>query len=546
MLFILALALALAALYQAQQTVRSQQATRARLLRDYGAFAAWSYRQHATERLREHFRAIVSVVVHDAPDGTPAGAMPADTWRSLVVSQLTSDSDSACDTRCTPSTFVRVPLGAPTGEDVAGAAVDSAALRALIAAVRTDAASASRPQNDFRTVAIPGSGATRFAVYAVAGADSASRIAYAFDFDPRAHALVFEDIFASRQLLPTVATGQRPNAELLVVDVRGPDATTYFKSSTPAATPATAPSVESLGTQFGGLEVRAAALASAAEALGGGALPRGRLSLMAALLVLACGLVVIAVQQMRRDAELARMRSDFVSSVSHELRTPLAQIQLFLETLRFGRHRTDAQREWIFENMQRETTRLTALVDNVLHFSRVERGVVGGTREPTELEDYLNGVLTTFAPLASIRGVRLDTRFESGLVAQIHRESFRQVILNLLDNAVKYGPKGQTVTVATRVVGDRIHILVEDEGPGIEAAEREAVFEPFRRGEKAVGGVVVGSGIGLSVVRELVEWHEGRIRVEDAEPLGARFVIELAGWRGLSTSAPGAALEARR
>jgi signal transduction histidine kinase len=235
--------------------------------------------------------------------------------------------------------------------------------------------------------------------------------------------------------------------------------------------------------------------------------------------------------QMRRDAELARMRSDFVSSVSHELRTPLTQVQLFLETLRLGRHRTDAQREWIFENMQREVTRLTALVDNVLHFSRAERGVGGGAREATRLDQYLQAAIADFAPLASVRGVAIATRFEPGIITQLHRESFRQVILNLLDNAVKYGPKGQTVLVSTDIVDGRIRICVDDEGPGVEPRERETIFEPFRRGAQAVGGVAVGSGIGLSVVRELVEWHDGTVHVESGARGGARFVLALPGWR---------------
>ena len=134
--------------------------------------------------------------------------------------------------------------------------------------------------------------------------------------------------------------------------------------------------------------------------------------------------------------------------------------------------------------------------------------------------------------------MRFETALEPGLVAQLHAESFRQVILNLLDNAVKYGRKGQTVRVTTGVADGRIRIAVEDEGPGVDPAERERIWEPFRRGERAVGSVAVGSGIGLSVVREIVGWHEGAAWVEDAPGGGARFVIDLPGWRDLAAGAP--------
>jgi signal transduction histidine kinase len=130
-----------------------------------------------------------------------------------------------------------------------------------------------------------------------------------------------------------------------------------------------------------------------------------------------------------------------------------------------------------------------------------------------------------------VRDVAIATPLEPGLIAQLHRESFRQVILNLLDNAVKYGPRGQTVLVSTGIVDGCIRICVDDEGPGVEPRERETIFEPFRRGAKAVGGVAVGSGIGLSVVRELVEWHDGRVHVESGARGGARFVLTLPGWR---------------
>lgn len=525
----MALLLVAAALQQGAQTVRSHRRTSAKLIRDYGAFAAWSYGQHISEVLRESFRSAVAVVVHDTPDGRASGGMHPDEWRAWHAEKH-ADADCAS---CAPSFFFRLPLAPGAAAEFAGQAPAAEDRAALAAAVREHAAGPGRPSGDFTAFARPaGRG---LVVYALVGSDPGHSIVYGFDFDPVRWAPLFDSVFTTRQMLPDVVTASRANAELLAVEIRDPGGTRYLVAGDTIDW--IEPATEILGTQLGGLRVRAGILGGAASSLTGGAVATARLPLMAALLALACALAVVAVYQMRRDAELARMRSDFVASVSHELRTPLAQVQLFLETLRLGRHRTDEQREWIFENMQRETTRLTTLVDSVLHFSRAERGVLGGPREPTALGEYLHGIIAGFRPLATVRAVTLTTSFEPGLVAQLHQDSFRQVILNLLDNAVKYGPKGQTVTVSTGVSGGRIHICIDDEGPGVEAAERARIFEPFRRGEKAIGSVAVGSGIGLTVARELVEWHDGTIRVENAPGGGARFVIELPGWRGLAAPA---------
>ena len=112
-------------------------------------------------------------------------------------------------------------------------------------------------------------------------------------------------------------------------------------------------------------------------------------------------------------------------------------------------------------------------------------------------------------------------------MAEVHPGSIRQVLLNYLDNAVRYGPAGQTIRVVGERIGDRIVLAVEDQGPGVPVDEREAVFEPFRRGKGQIGTSAVGSGIGLSVVREIADAHGGRADVEDAPEGGARFLLEL-------------------
>src|SRR5688572_7200882 len=274
-LFIVALALALAALHQAKQTVTAHRETTERLIRDYGAFAAWSFRQHAVEALRERFRTIIAPAVHQAPDGTLPGSLLAAAWRSSVLAALANEPGDTVATcpGCLPSFFFRVPLAA--GGDVEFVGITSSGTpERVAAAIRAHARGPERPKGDFTTISAPDGVGVPFLVYALIGADSINRIAYGFEFDPRRYAPVFERIFAFERLLPAVVTGTRRNEELIAVDVRTPLGDSVLV--TPGGAGGTAPaSVETLGAQLGDLEVRAAVLRSAAGTLGGTALPSG-------------------------------------------------------------------------------------------------------------------------------------------------------------------------------------------------------------------------------------------------------------------------------
>jgi len=125
-----------------------------------------------------------------------------------------------------------------------------------------------------------------------------------------------------------------------------------------------------------------------------------------------------------------------------------------------------------------------------------------------------------------VRRAKVSSTIEPGLVARVDPRGLRQIVLNLLDNAVKYGPLGQTVNVTLSGTPDKVIIAVEDRGPGVPKAEREKIWEPYVRLTRETESAAGGSGIGLSIVRELVRLHEGRTRVEDAPGGGARFIIE--------------------
>ncbi|MFL5576883.1 MAG: sensor histidine kinase [Gemmatimonadaceae bacterium] len=257
--------------------------------------------------------------------------------------------------------------------------------------------------------------------------------------------------------------------------------------------------------------------------------------LFGALALLAAGLVVAGLRaaRHRREHALAQLRADFVSSVSHELRTPLTQIRMFAELLRKRALREPDESDRALRIIEKEAGRLSILVDNVLNYTRLRRGPRREAPRPTDVAEEVRQVIESFAPLAAERGVHVEEDVPVGLRAAVDAQALRQVLLNLLENAVKYGPRGQTVTVAARgVAGERgeagrVRLWVDDEGPGIPPAERDAVWEAFYRGEWATRSAASGSGLGLAVVRRLVEHHGGTVAVEEAPGGGARMAVEV-------------------
>jgi len=279
---------------------------------------------------------------------------------------------------------------------------------------------------------------------------------------------------------------------------------------------------------MGGIRVQVALRPDVASKLAVGGMPRSNVPMLLSLLALTAVLVVAALLQLHREYELSRLRADFVSGVSHELRTPLAQIRMFSETLLLGRVRSELERVRSLEIVDQEARRLTHLVENLLHFSRSERQATRLSPAPAPLAPLVRQAVEAFSPLAAARGMAFRTELTDGLVASVDADALRQMLVNLLDNAAKYGPVDQTITVGLVVVDGKARIRVEDEGPGIPAADRERVWDRFWRLERDRGSAVAGTGIGLSVVRELVALHGGRAWVEDARGgRGACFVLEL-------------------
>ena len=202
---------------------------------------------------------------------------------------------------------------------------------------------------------------------------------------------------------------------------------------------------------------------------------------------------------------------------------------MFSETLTLGRVRSEEERRRSLAIIDQEARRLTHLVENLLHFSRSERQTTHITPEPTKLAPLVQEVLDGFAPLAAARGATLAASVPEDLIVPADPGAVRQMLLNLLDNAVKYGPAGQEIRVGATRDNGRARLWVDDGGPGIPRADREHVWERFWRLERDRGSSVAGSGIGLAVVRELADLHHGRAWIDDVGPNagGTRVVIEL-------------------
>jgi signal transduction histidine kinase len=289
----------------------------------------------------------------------------------------------------------------------------------------------------------------------------------------------------------------------------------------------------SFGDAYGGVlegsRVRLSVNPASASRLVIGGLPPSRLPFLGGLLVLTAVLVATAIREIRRERRLQRLRADFVANVSHELRTPLAQIRMFSETLLLGRVRSEEEATRSLRIIDREVRRLSHLVENVLQFSRGERDAVARPpgREPLPLAPRVDETIEMFRPLVADTGTRIVARLQPDLEAAFDPDSLRQVLLNLLDNAAKYGPRGQEIVVGASSGNGTVRLFVEDQGPGIPEGQREQVFERFYRLPREAASAIAGTGIGLSVVRDLVAREGGRAYVETSSRAGARFVVEI-------------------
>jgi two-component system phosphate regulon sensor histidine kinase PhoR len=251
-----------------------------------------------------------------------------------------------------------------------------------------------------------------------------------------------------------------------------------------------------------------------------------------AVTVILTGLGFLALA-IRRERRANALKSEFISNVSHELKTPLSIISMFGEMLASGRTKSPEQATEYAEIIWRESVRLGRLIDNVLDFAKIERGMGVYEFEDGDVAEVVARAVELSARrlAAAEMTLALDVAPDLPMV-RLDANAFTLAVLNLIDNAIKYAADGKKIEVALRQVGARIELTVHDFGPGVAPEEHAAVFERFYRAKAVRLKPIRGSGIGLALVQHIARAHHGDVTIESAPGQGATFRL----WLPIATS----------
>jgi signal transduction histidine kinase len=245
------------------------------------------------------------------------------------------------------------------------------------------------------------------------------------------------------------------------------------------------------------------------------------------------GGVVYTSRVLYRESRLSRLKTDFVSLVSHELRTPLTSIRMFIETLALGRVKNPEETQEVLQLLSRETDRLTAMIERVLDWAKLESGRAVYEKEPLSVQGLVDRALAAFrAQHLDAQGV-LQVQVDTGLPeVQVDPDAMAGALLNLLQNAYKYTGTDKRIALHAHRTSKGVEIDVEDNGIGIAAMDRRRVFERFYRVDSLLTRKTEGSGLGLAISRRIVESHGGRLTVKSELGKGSRFTLRLPAMKG--------------
>ena len=236
---------------------------------------------------------------------------------------------------------------------------------------------------------------------------------------------------------------------------------------------------------------------------------------------------ILVFHDLTRLKQLERTREEFVANVSHELRTPLSHIKGYVETLLDGARNDPEVAERFLKIIERNTSRLDLLIQDLLAISALESGRVTLNLQPLPLRPLAEKVLADLKTAASARAVKLVNQLPD-LTAMADANRLEQVIANLVDNAIKYGRTEGTVTIGgCKTDANMLEIFVQDDGPGIPAESLDRIFERFYRVDKARSREQGGTGLGLSIVKHIVQNHGGKVWVKSELGKGATFFFTL-------------------
>lgn len=252
-------------------------------------------------------------------------------------------------------------------------------------------------------------------------------------------------------------------------------------------------------------------------------------SLWAVMTLFLIGGLVMTLRTASRSMKLSEMKSDFVSNVSHELRTPLASIRVFGEFFKLGRVKEPEKMREYGEYIETESRRLTQLINNILDFSRIESGQKSYNFHPTDVGEVVADTLKMFEVRMKQSDFVINFKASPARLPQVlvDADAMTQAMVNLLDNAVKYSGAAREIEVRLAQKNNWVTVSVTDGGIGIPDEDHDRIFERFHRVSTGLVHNVRGSGLGLSIVKHIVEAHRGKVTVESAPSRGSTFTIHL-------------------
>ncbi len=252
------------------------------------------------------------------------------------------------------------------------------------------------------------------------------------------------------------------------------------------------------------------------------------LMILAVLSVLMIGGLVLTYRSVNKQVALARLKSDFVSNVSHELRTPLALIRLYAETLELGRITTQEKKNEYYSIIRKESERLTALINNILDFSRIEAGRKEYDFRETDIAELVRNTLDSYRFQIEQQGFALEEKIDPGIpTVRVDREAIARALVNLVNNALKYSDSEKFLGVRLYRDNAVLKLEVSDRGIGIDRKEQARIFEKFYRTGDTLVHNTKGSGLGLSLVRHITHAHGGEVEVESTPGRGSKFTMKL-------------------
>ena len=249
-------------------------------------------------------------------------------------------------------------------------------------------------------------------------------------------------------------------------------------------------------------------------------------AILGVLSVLMIGGLVLTYRSVNKQVALARLKSDFVSNVSHELRTPLALIRLYAETLELGRITKDEKKNEYYSIIRKESERLTALINNILDFSRIEAGRKEYDFRETDIAELVRNTLDSYRFQIEQQGFALEEQIDPGIPKmKVDREAIARALVNLVNNALKYSDSEKFLGVRLYRDNAVLKLEVSDRGIGIERNEQARIFEKFYRTCDPLVHNTKGSGLGLSLVRHITHAHGGQVEVESTPGRGSKFTL---------------------